>query len=121
MENTALMIMLDAARTAGSTSEALLFDGLLAKAVDFLREAMAAVAVAEASAAAGAQFHIKSRRRVDRHVRFARAVLRGSQAAVVRRVRGGRQAANCIASAADWAQLSPKTALDEESATAAVK
>ncbi|CAK0816567.1 unnamed protein product, partial [Prorocentrum cordatum] len=121
MENTALMILLGAVRTAGSISEILLFDGLLAKVVDFLGEAMVAVAVAEASAAAGVQFHIKSWPRVDQHVRFARAVLRDSRTAVVRRGRGERQVVNCIVSVADWAQLSPKTALDEESATMTVK
>ncbi|CAK0871899.1 unnamed protein product, partial [Prorocentrum cordatum] len=121
MENTAVMILLDAVRTARITSEVLLFDGLLAKVVDCLGEAMVAVAVAEASAAAGVQFHIKSWQRVGQHVRFARAVLRGSQTVVVRRVHGERQVANCIVSVADWAQLSPKTALDEESATMTVK
>ncbi|CAK0861635.1 unnamed protein product, partial [Prorocentrum cordatum] len=121
MENDALMVLLDKVRGAGSISEVLIFDGLLAKVVDFRGEAMLAAAVAEASAAAGVEFQIKSWQRGAEHVRFARAVLRGSQTVVVRRGRGDREVANCVVSVADWAQLAPKTMLDEESATMAVK
>eukprot|EP00959_Pyramimonas_sp_CCMP1952_P164165 3432344-Pyramimonas_sp.AAC.1 len=91
MENDASMVLLDRVRAAGSTSEVLIFDGLLAKVVDFRCEAMLAAAVAEASAAAGVDFQIKSWQRGAEHVRFARAMLRGSQTVVVRRGRGDRE------------------------------
>ncbi|CAK0877509.1 unnamed protein product, partial [Prorocentrum cordatum] len=116
-ENNAAMALLDAARAAGGVGEILSFDGALAKVTDFRDGEMLEVAADMANAVAGVEFQIKRLQRGVDHVRFARAVLRGSQTAVAQRKNSEREVATCIVSVADWAQLRTKTALDEESAT----